>query len=748
MSEPTKRANTPAGNTASSTASSGEREAQGQPAQGQRPSVWGASSTRLDDWIAINTDGTITAYSGKVELGTGVRTALAQIVAEELDVPSERILLVMGDTERTPNEGYTAGSMTIRMGGTALRNAAAEARQALLEQAAERFEAPLEALATREGMVVVREAPSRRVSYADLMGGKRFDRGVTGTAPKKPVAEYAVVGSDVPRVDLPAIFFGHAPFVQNLRLPGMLHARILRPPSEGAILEALDASAIPAGVRVVRRGSLVGVLAAREIDTIRAVDRLKPAWRETQRLPQPAQLYDWMRAQPAQEAVVAESGSLEAAMAGAAQRIAATYHQPFQAHASTGPSCAVAHLLGGELTVWCSTQGVFPLRGALADLLQMPPERIHVIYVEGSGCYGQNGQDDVAAFAAALASALDGEAGRSQNAPTDGEVAGRPVRVQFSREDEFAWEPKTPAMLMRLRAGLDADGRIVAWQDDVWSPSHSGRPRAGLQLVAGQMMTGEQPEPSAFLLGGDRNAATNYTLPNQRVTLHWLARTALRSSSMRTLGAVANTFANECFMDELAAAAGVDPLEFRLRHLDDPRARDALKAAAEHAGWGTPLPSGSGRGLAYAQYENSQAYVAAVADVQVDAASGAARVTRIVVAHDCGLVVNPNGLRNQIEGNVVQSLSRALKEEVRFDTSRQLSLDWDSYPILTFSEMPDVEVVLLNRPDEPSVGAGEPASVTTAPAVANAIFAATGARLRQAPFTPERVRAAMLATRR
>lgn len=687
--------------------------------------VWGAPSRELDDWLAIEPDGAITVFSGKVELGTGVRTALAQIVAEELDVPLTSVRMVMGDTARTPNEGYTAGSKTIQMGGAILRDAAAEARQALLEMAASRLGAGPDGLLARDGAIVVRDDLDRRVTYAELIGGKRFARSISGTAPRKHPSEYHIVGTAAPRLDLPPKFTGQPSFVHNLRLPGMLHGRVVRPPSPGATLISLDERSVR-DARIVRLGSFVGVVAEREEQAIQAAGQVRATWRETTHLPPMAHLFESLRESLATDQIITQQGEVEAALERATMRLHATYRLPFQAHASIGPSCSVAAFDESGVTVWCNTQGVYPLRGALAELLEMPVEQVRVIYMEGAGCYGQNGSDDVAADAVVLA--------RS---------AGRPVRVQWSREDEFAWEPKTPAMLVEVRGGLDEAGEISAWDYATWSPSHANRPRRGIDLIAGQLISGQAASPSGFFLGGDRNAPTNYALPNSRVTMHWLTHMPLRSSSMRTLGGAANTFANESFVDELAAAAEADPLAFRLRHLEDTRARDVLAAAARQAGWGEPLPPGEGRGIAFARYENHEAYVATVAHVHVDGTTGAVRVRRMVVAHDCGLIINPDGVRNQIEGNVIQSLSRTLKEEVRFDATHVTSLDWEAYPLLTFSEVPEVEIVLLNRPDQPAVGAGEPATVTTAAAVANAIYAATGARLRQVPFTPERVRAAL-----
>lgn len=682
-------------------------------------------ANQVDDWIAIEPDGSISVFSGKVELGTGVKTALAQIVAEELDVPFERIHMVMGDTALTPDEGYTAGSTTIQLGGFALRHASAEARLALLELASDRLDAAIDELIVRDGVIRVSHHPDRTTTYAELLGGRKFQRRITLKAPLKEPEEYRIVGQPIPRVDLPRKISGGASFVHDVRLPGMLHARVVRPPSPGARLVSLDESSVP-DVRVVRLGNFVGVVAEREEQAVRAAQQLKVTWREATHWPKQADLYAYIRSQPTTDDVLVEEGKVDAAFKHATTRLTAAYAQPFQAHAAIGPSCAVADVQAEHAVIWSNSQGVHPLRGALAELLKTPPGQVQVIHAEGAGSYGHNGSDDAAADAAILS-----------------QVVGRPVRVQWSRQDEFAWEPYAPAMVMEVSGGLDGQGRVVAWQYDVWTPSHTNRPRGKSQLLAGQLIFGRRPSPPQWFGGGDRNAATNYVFPHQRVVAHWLAGLPLRTSSMRTLGGAANTFANESFVDELAAAAQIDPLEFRLRHLTDPRAIAVLQAAAQQSGWGTPLPAGVGRGLAFAQYENEVAYVATVAQVQVDTRSGAIRVQRIVTAHDCGLIINPDGLRNQIEGNVLQSLSRALYEEVTFDASHITSVDWDSYPILKFSDVPEVDVVLINRSDQPAVGAGEPATITTAPAIANAIFHASGARVRQIPFTPQRIQTAL-----
>lgn len=678
---------------------------------------------QLDDWLAIELDGTVTAYSGKVELGTGVRTALAQIVAEELDVAFERVRLVMGDTARTPDEGYTAGSMTLQSGGTALRHAAAEARLALLELASDRLDAMLDELDIEDGVIRVVRRPDRQVSFAALMGGRKFARLVSGQAPLKPAGSYQVVGASLPRVDLPLKLTGHPSFIQDVRVPAMLHGRMVPPPGRGARLVAVDEASVAdvPDVRVVVRGDFVGVVAMREEHAVRAAAQLRLEWRAGPALPLQAELFATLRAQPAELQVLAESDGVDAAIARSAQRLSASYYQPYHAHASLGPSCAVADVQAGRCTVWSSNQGPYPLRGALAELLGLPVEQVRVVHIEGPGGYGQNGSDDAAAMAAVLS--------QSVNAP---------VRLQWSRAMEFAWEPLAAAMVVELSAGLDATGRIAAWGYDAWTPTHSARPRRAEQLLAAQWRDGRDRPPPRGFAGGDRNAITRYDLPAQRLRMHWLGDSPLPTSSFRSLGGTANTFANESFMDELAAATGADAVAFRLRHLSDERLRAVLIAAAERAGWPGPR-----LGVACAHYKNSGAYVATVAEVEVDTATGVVRVTRVVVAHDCGLIVNPDGVRNQIEGNVIQSLSRALKEEVRFDRGGVTSLDWETYPILTFSELPEIEIVLLNRPDQPAVGAGEPATITTAPAVANAIFAAAGARLRQVPFTPVRVQAAL-----
>ena len=706
------------------------------PGSGRREAAWGEVTDRLDDWLAIETDGTITAFSGKVELGTGVRTALAQIVAEELDVPLKRVLMVMGDTARTPDEGYTAGSMTISGSGTVLRQAAAEARLAMLGMAAERLDVNLEELTIHDGVISIVRHPDRSLSYAELMGGKAFNLQVTNRAPLKPPGTYRIVGTSTPREDLPRKVTGQPSFIQDLKIPGMLHARLVRPPGPAAKLVSLDEKSvqnIPGIVKVFQRGNFIGVIAEREEEAIQATKQLKVKWQEAVAYPRMQDLFIDLRNQPTEDSLLIKKGDFKKAFANAARQFHSVYYQPFHAHASIGPSCSVADVKADQATVWASTPGPYPLSGALAQLINLPVENIHVIYMEGAGSYGQNGSDDVAADAVILSQAV-----------------GKPVRVQWTREEEFIWEPKSPAMVMEAYGGLDSQGNVVAWDYHVWSPSHVARARFAGQLVAAQLLSGQTAPQSRFSFGAERNAPTNYNFPVQRVTVHYLGNSLLRASSFRSLGGAENTFANESFIDELAASAGIDALAYRLHYLALPRERAVLEAAAEKAGWESrPSPRRDvaepteGRGVAFARYENDQAIVACIARVQVDRNSGLVRVRRIVVAHDCGLIINPDGVKNQIEGNVIQSLSRAIKEEVQFDEHHITSVDWQTYPILTFSEVPEVEIVLINHPDEPALGAGEPSTVTTAAAVANAIFDATGVRIRRIPFTPERVKAVL-----
>ncbi len=688
----------------------------------------------LDAWIRISPDGTVTVFTGKAELGQGILTALAQTAADEFDVAIGRVGMISADTARTPDEGYTAGSMSIEASGGALRQAAAEARQILLDLAAARLSVPVDRLHVEDGTIVARGSDAR-TSYWALTSDTVLHREATGAATPKPPARHTLVGQAVPRLDIPRKVTGGASYVHDLRLPGMVFGRVVRPPSFGARLVSVDEAAVgalPGVVAVVRDGDCLAVAAEREEQAIRAMERLRQAvqWQETPTLPDPAAVHDYLKTLPSTDTVLGEK---DRAAPQPVRWLTATYRRPYLAHASMGPSCAVAHLREGELTVWTHSQGAFPLRRDLAKVLRLPEARIHVIHAEGAGCYGHNGADDVALDAALLARA----------------TRGRPVKLQWMRDDEFGWEPLGPAMTMTVRAGLDAVGSIVDWTYDLWSPPHNTRPggKGGSNLLAGWHIVDPVAAPLATngsqpAGASDRNAIPLYDFPRQRVVNHFLPRTPIRTSALRTLGAYANVFAIESFMDELAAAAGADPVEFRLQHLKDERAKAVIRAAAERAAWrpGTAGDGRRGRGIGFAQYKNLQCYVAAIADVEVDRTSGEVRVPSMVAAVDAGQIINPDGLVNQIEGGIIQSTSWTLKEQMTFDRQRVASRHWGTYPILTFPEVPRVEVVLVNRPTERPLGVGEGSQAPTAAAIANAVFHATGKRVRDLPLRPEKVR--------
>jgi nicotinate dehydrogenase subunit B len=690
----------------------------------------------LDAWIRIAADGSATVCTGKVELGQGIVTALAQIAAEELDLPLARVQMISGDTEKTPNEGFTSGSQSIENGGAALRFAGAEVRTILLDLAAKRLGVDASALDVAEG--VIRTPDGHKVTYAELARDVDLHREVTAKPTPKLPSSHRIVGKSIARFDIPAKVSGGAAYVQDLRLPGMLHGRVVRPPSYGAKLEAVDEAKIkvmPGVAAVVRDGSFLGVVAEREEQAIRASEALgKTAkWTPGPALPNQATLYDHLLSLPDEPHVISEK---QAALPDGARVIEATYRKPYICHASIGPSCAVAQFTGSKMTVWTHSQGVFPLRGNLAMALKLPPDKIHCIHAEGAGCYGHNGADDVALDAALLARAAPG---------------GRPVRLQWMRGDEFGWEPFGPAMVMKAKAALLADGRIVDWNYEVWTNTHSTRPDPrGDNLLASWYLTEPQtpappqivPQPAG---GGDRNAVPLYDFPRQRVVHRFIREMPLRVSALRTLGAYANVFAIESFMDELALAAGDDPVAFRRAHLKDPRARAVIDAVANKAGWkpGERSHRGKGRGIGFAKYKNLATYVAVIADVEVDGASGKVSVPRVWAAADAGLIINPDGLANQIEGGIIQSASWTLYEEVKFGSTGIKSRDWLTYPILTMPEVPRVEVELINRPEQRSLGAGEAAQGPAAAAIANAFAAATGKRMRELPLTPERVKLAM-----
>jgi CO/xanthine dehydrogenase Mo-binding subunit len=694
------------------------------------------SNRMLDGWLRIEPDGTVTAFTGKVEIGQGITTALAQIVADGLDVEPGRIHMISGDTARTPDEGVTSGSRSIEESGVALRFASAEARQILVEAAAARLGVPAADLRVEDGTVI---APGgARATYWELTTEASLRREATGGAKPRPASAHRVIGKSLPRRDIPAKVTGGEAYVQDMRLPGMVFGRVVRPSAARARLVSIDerpARALAGVVALVRDGSFLAVAAEREEQAIGAARALRESarWEEPADLPPSGRaLFEHMRRAPSQESVVS---ARDDPGAGAPVKVLeASYMRPFQAHASIGPSCAVAQWRDGKLHVWSHTQGVFPLRRELAKALRLAPADVTVTHREGAGCYGHNGADDVALDAALLARA----------------TAGRPVKLQWMRDDEFAWEPYGSAMVIDLRAGLDASGHVVDWSNELWSHAHTTRPGEGegVNLLAAwylrdRMAPGparDVPQPAG---GADRNAVPLYAFPRHRVVRHLLLDMPLRVSALRTLGAYANVFALESFMDELAAAAGADPVEFRLRHLRDPRARAVVEEVASKAGWppGNHGDGRRGRGIGFAQYKNHAAYVAVVAEVEVDG-SGGVRVPRAHVAADAGLIVSPDGLSNQLEGGVIQATSWTLREEVRFDRARILTRSWADYPVLRMAEAPRVEVSLIDRPEEPPVGVGEASLGPTAGAIANAVAHATGKRIRVLPFTPERVQAA------
>lgn len=704
----------------------------------------------LDAWLRIDPADTITIFTGKVEIGQGLKTAVAQLAAEELDVALERIRVVMADTALTPDEGVTAGSMSLQMSGNAIRQAAAEARQLLLQLAHEELEAKSapEELTVQDG-TITDPATGRHISYWALFGGQRFGRQASGLAQPKAFTDHNVVGQAATRLDLPAKVTGLPSFVHDLALPGMVHGRIVRPPAYAARLVAVDEAAVrqmPGVLAVVRDGSFLGVIAEREEQAIAAREALQKAavWENATQLPAPAKLYNHLLSQPAQSQLVVDGSITNHPIPPittpdhAAQTLNATYYRPYQMHASIGPSAAVAQWSDGKLTLWSHTQGAYPLRAALAQVLHMDAADIRVIHTEGAGCYGHNGADDVGLDAALLARALP----------------GRPVSLQWMREDEHAWEPYGPAMVLQLQASLDEAGAIIDWNEDIWSYPHSGRPRPGTEtsgLLAAWHLETPFPPPANRIMqgrhsGSFRNGDPLYAFPQRRIVNHHVDNSPLRTSSMRSLGAYTNIFAIESFMDELALAAGIDPVAFRLRHLADERAKAVIEAAAQKVNWqprSQPAGNGRGRGIAFAQYKNVQCYTAIVVEVTVDQASGQIRLERALIAADAGQVVNPDGLSNQLEGGFVQAASWTLLEEVGFDHSGITSRDWESYPLLRFTAAPVIETVLVNRPDLPFLGSGEASQNPTPAAIANAVFDAVGVRLRQIPFTPERVRAAL-----
>ena len=720
--------------------------AQSSPASSGEP-----DPTQLDSWIAVGQDGRVTIFTSKVELGTGIETALAQIAAEELDVSWRKIKVDMGDTSKTIDQATTSGSRTIERAGPQVRQAAAAARKELLRLAAEKLSAPAEKLTVRDGVVSVVGNPSKRVSYAQLIGGKRFNvkiqaegRGnelkLAQDVKAKDPKEYTTVGKTVPRFDLPPKVTGEAVYIHDVRIPGMLHGRVIRPPTISTAPVNIDEDSvknIPGFVKVVQQGSFVGVVAKTEWAAIKAAEALKVTWaKPTTKLPANAEeLYAYLKNTKSFTTLKgAEKGDPAATFDKAKKQYEATYRWPFQLHGMIGPSCAIADVRGDQATVWSGCQGPFRIRASVATLLKLPEKNVRIIYRDGSGSYGRLSSDDSSEDAALLS-----------------RLVGAPVRVQWSRRDEHAWEPKGPAQLQTLRAGVDETGKIIAWEFTdyslPWTVSST------TTLLASEQIGVKSKTPGSG--NGNQGGGEIYAFENSKVSaeqIPWLQPEPfpLRTSNLRAPGQLSRCFASETLLNEIAADLGADPVEFRLRYLTaDQRATDVLKAVANKTQWqkrSSPSASSSGttatgRGIALTR--RSGGYAAAVADVEVNKATGNVTVQRITLAHDCGLIVNPDGVKNQVEGNIIQGVSRALLEEVSFDASGVTSLDWSSYPILKFPEVPNLDVVLINRQEVAPLGAGELATVPVPAAIANAIFDATGVRLREVPFTPKRMLAGL-----
>jgi CO/xanthine dehydrogenase Mo-binding subunit len=685
---------------------------------------------QVDSYLAIGPDGRITVYSGKVDLGTGLRTALTQIVADELDVPLDHVNLIQGDTLLTPDQGPSFGSLSIQNGGAQLRQAAATARRALLERAAVRLKAEVSTLSIRDGAIV--GANGGELALGTLVGGRMLSLNLDPQAPLKSPADFKLVGKPVRRLDIPDKVTARFTFMQDFKRPGMLHGRVIRPSGLGATLISYDEGSIrgiPGIVKVVRIENFLGVVAKTEWGAIKGARQLSVKWSAWSGLPEQSQIWEHVRnTKILKDDVTSNRGDPESALAAAPHKLAATYDFAIQTHGSIGPSCAVAEFEDGKLTCWSASQATHNLRKQLAAMLGVADESVRCIYVDGAGCYGRNGHEDAAADATLLSRAV-----------------GQPVRVQWMRADEHGWDPKGPPTLLDLRAGIDAGGKISAWKSELFIPNGIagfvalvGADHAGLNSL-GQLSPG----------GVINDLAIPYAIPNVKTTAHRLESTPFKPAWIRSPGRMQNTFANECFLDEIATSIGADPLELRLQYLHDARGEALLERLAALSKWRQRPKSDrrgevvTGRGLAYIKYELVRTYVGVVAEVQVNTQTGEIIVKRFYVAHDCGQIINPDGLRNQIEGNVVQTVSRVLKEEVKFDRSMVTSLDWASYPIITFPEVPEVVMDLIDRPDEAPWGGGEPTAAVVPSAIANAVFDATGVRLRSVPFTPAKVKSTL-----
>ena len=697
-----------------------------------------SGGVRLGSRIEINTNGRVTLNLGKVELGQGIGTALAQIAAEELGVEFSRMQVAGVDTDYSPDESYTFSTISVQQSGPRVREAAATGRQFLLQQAALKLMLPAAELVVVDGDIHARGVP-QALSYWQLLAGENLELAPDEDAPRVPVTDNRVVGQSVQRLDIPGIVFGEEYFLQDLRLPDMVHARVVRPPAERAQLQDFDAGTVTAfaGVlKVVRDGNFIAVIAEREGQARDAAAALSKSisWALPNDLPPPDGVYDWLKNAPARVEPVASRGP-EFKNSTATRSIAAVYQRPYMAHASISPSAAIALFEEDLLTIWSHAQGMYPLRTAIAHTLGLHVEQVRCIHKPAAGCFGHNGADDAACDVAALAL----------------QFPGKPIRLQWERADEFAWEPNGSAMHIETRAELDQSGRVRSWDFDLWSCPHTSRPRsvdnAGY-LIYAQHRDAPLDIPPARSIpqpagGADRNAIPLYDFDTTNVNKHLVTDVPIRVSALRGLGAYGNVFAIESFMDELALAADQDPLAFRIAHLDDDRAVAVLEMLASVSGWSDRPAAGSGEGwgIGFARFKNLSSYLGIVYKLRVDSERGSVRLLNATAVCDAGLVINPDGVRAQIEGGIVQSSSWTLKEQVHFDESGIKSRDWAGYPILRFDEVPDVQVHLISRDDQPSLGVGETAQGPTAAAIANAVFHASGRRIRRLPLTPERVAA-------
>ncbi|MCF2520593.1 molybdopterin cofactor-binding domain-containing protein [Dyadobacter sp. CY351] len=687
-----------------------------------------ADREAIDSWIRFDDTGILTVLTGKMELGQGIRTALMQMAAEELDIEMKQVQIIIADTGQTQDERYTAGSGSIEGSGNAIRNAAAEARKYLLTLAAKELGSNVNELSVQSG--IVKSAKNQKtIAYTDLVKGKRLEAEVTGKADLKKPGDYKLVGKPIKRTDIQEIAVAKTHFIQDLRFPDMLHARVMRPPVYNAKLISLPTEQIqksPGVLKVVVNGNFAAVIASQEYESMKALGKMKELakWESMPITPLPGQLYADMIKNGSAGEIVEGDKSPNSKVWENRITLEAEYKRPYQMHGSIGPSCAIGLWKDDQLTIWSHTQGVYPLRSTISDLVGLPLEKIRVIGMPGAGCYGHNGADDVGGDAALLAL----------------QMPGKPVRVQWMREDEHKWEPYGSAMVLKIKAALTADGKVTAWETDIWSDTHSSRPggKAG-HLIAGQHL--EKPfafEGGGFAGGTHRNSLPLYDFEFKNASVHSY-KGPLRTSALRSLGAYGNIFALESFMDELAAKAGKDPVQFRLDHLNDDRAKEVITTLVKKAGWDLKKEPGLGKGFAFAQYKNNASYFAVKAEIKLDRAAKTYRLVKLTGVIDAGQAINPDGIINQTSGGMIQAASWTMLEQVQYGANGVESSSWETYPIFRFEDVPDTEVFVIDRPELEPLGAGEAAQGPVSAAIANAIFDATGSRLRELPLTPDKI---------